>query len=96
LLYELVVVLNGTLEESVLEKEIQGIEALLKQNGELQQTELWKKLRLAYPIRRCLHGEYVRFVFAAKGGFIAELESGFRVNPHLLRHLLVRLPPPRK
>jgi small subunit ribosomal protein S6 len=90
LAYEMMVVFNGMLEDSVLDKEIAALEELLKKNGELQKTERLGKRRLAYPIKKKTQGDYTVFNFTVPTPFVAELENGFQVNPNLLRFAIVK------
>lgn len=88
MLYEMVVVFNGLLEDAVLAKEASALEDLLKKNGEVVKVEKWGKRKLAYPIRKKGQGDYTLFQFKCPTAFIRELEMGFRVNPNLLRFLI--------
>jgi small subunit ribosomal protein S6 len=89
----MVLVFNGMLDDKTLEKEVLTIEDQLKKNSPSDQppkVERWGKRRLAYPIKKKNQGDYTLFGFSVPTGFIKELETGFHLNPNLLRFLIAK------
>ena len=88
--YETVLIIDGLLDESVIESEIKKVEKFIKKNGKLKNVDKAGKKRLAYPIKKKSHGYYTIFTFDGDGRLIQEMEHGFRYNENVLRYLTVR------
>lgn len=95
--YELTVILNSTLEESVILAEIDKIEKkITSSGGKIHKLDRWGTRRLAYLINGLRQGHYVHFLFEAPSTLLAEMEKIMRINENILRNLaiLVQAPPP--
>ena len=59
-------------------------------NGKIHRLEDWGRRQLAYPIQHLAKAHYVLLNIECSAAVLAELESGFRFNDAVLRHLIVK------
>ncbi|MBU3689524.1 MAG: 30S ribosomal protein S6 [Acidimicrobiales bacterium mtb01] len=92
--YELMIILDGSLEEPVAQQWVATVTKAVKAaGGDVHgKADWWGKRRLAYPIKKKEDGFYVVFNIAAAGGALDELERSLRIADDVLRHKLLRLP----
>ncbi len=89
-LYETVFVLDPSLDEHTIEKEISKVEGLITNHkGSIRKTEKWGMKKFAYPIKRKMQGYYTLIYFAGDGDIPTELERSYKLNEHCLRYLTV-------
>jgi small subunit ribosomal protein S6 len=60
------------------------------QDGEVQETELWGKRQLAYPIQNHFEGYYVLHRLNMPGPLVGEVERILRFNENVLRYMCMR------
>lgn len=90
--YELMYILDPTLDEDASTALVGKIEELISKQGvELEKTEPWGKRRLAYPIKGHWDGNYVLSYLKAPASAISEMERRLRNTDGILRFLTVRL-----
>ncbi len=58
--------------------------------GKIYRLEDWGRRQLAYPIMNLAKAHYVLLNIEASQTVLGELESGFRFNDAVLRHLIIR------
>ena len=92
--YELMLIVNGNLEESAahswistVTKAVQGVGGTVHGS-----PDWWGKRRLAYPINKQSEGYYAVFNLLAPGGALDEVERTLKLADDVLRHKLLRLP----
>jgi len=92
--YELMVILEGDLEEPVAQGWVKTItDAIVKAGGTVHgKPDWWGKRQYAYPINKKEYGYYVVMNVLAPGGSLDELERSFRIADDVVRHKLLRLP----
>jgi small subunit ribosomal protein S6 len=92
--YELMVILEGDLEEPVAQGWVKTItDGITKAGGTVHgKADWWGKRQYAYPINKKEYGYYVVFNLVAPGGSLDELERTFRIADDVVRHKLLRLP----
>lgn len=88
--YETVLVVNGTLDDTTIEAEINKAESFIKSRGEIKGADRWGKRRLAYSIRKKTHGYYTLFTYTGDGALVRDMERDFRMNENVLRYLTVK------
>jgi small subunit ribosomal protein S6 len=98
--YELMVVLNPALTKEDSGSAKERIKDLMGKNGaEFLNEEDWGTRRLAYPIRKSGHtyleGSYFLTKFKMERSAIKEVEGQLRISEQVLRHLLVKVEPPK-
>ena len=59
-------------------------------NGKIHRLEDWGRRQLAYPIENLAKAHYVMLNIEVSQNALNELETGFRFNDAVLRHLVVR------
>ncbi len=92
-LYELIVIIDSSIDESSLTAEIEKIENRIKSSGgKIHKLDRWGNKRLAYEINKQNHGHYVFFLFEAEPGLTTEIERNMRINENILRFLTVISP----
>ncbi len=90
--YELVIIVNPTRGEEILEEVVTRIsEQITAGDGEIVSVDRWGKKKLAYPIEHHLEGSYALFNCKIKPERTRELESGLDIAEDVMRHLLVLL-----
>ena len=92
--YELMVILDGDLDEPVAQGWVKTItDGITKAGGTIHgKPDWWGKRQYAYPINKKEYGYYVVFNLLASGGALDELERSFRIADDVVRHKLLRLP----
>jgi len=69
---------------------IERYKALIEgDNGKIHRLEDWGRRQLAYPIQHLAKAHYVLMNVECSAAVLAELQSGFRFNDAVLRHLIV-------
>jgi small subunit ribosomal protein S6 len=88
--YETTVVFGPGSDEAATLHEIDKItQTITGSSGTLVATQRWGMKRMAYPIQKHAQGNYVHFVYQSPPAVPARLESMFRINENVLRHLTV-------
>lgn len=88
--YETTFVLDPTLDEHGIRKEIEKIEELINsRQGKIIKTEKWGLKKFAYPIKKKLQGFYTLIYFEGDGNIPSELERSYKLNESCLRYLTV-------
>ena len=89
--YEVMYVINPTLEDSARVELINRFSDLVVKNGgEVDRVDEWGKRRLAYAIQYKTEGYYVLMYIAAPSELPKELERNFQINDKVLRSLVIR------
>ena len=89
-LYETIFILDPTLDEHSLEKEIKKVEDLItNQKGSIVKTDKWGTRRLSYPISKKMQGFYTLIYFEGDGNIPSELEKAYKLNESCIRYLTV-------
>lgn len=89
-IYETVFVLDPSLDDTILQKEIKKVEDLITDHkGQVLKIDKWGKRRFAYPINRKNEGYYTLILFEGEGKIPKELERAYKLNELCLRYLTV-------
>ena len=90
--YESVVLLNAALEDEQIEATLKGVVETIKANGgEIVDTEIWGRKRLAYPIAKSKSAYYAIYRFTAPSDLIAKLERFYSLDENIIRYLDIKL-----
>ena len=90
--YELMVIVDGDLEENNVEGSVRRVQDQIKaRGGDVRRTDRWGKRRFAYEIAKKTEGYYTVIEFVGGEG-LADLERQFRLADDIVRHKLIRLP----
>ncbi|MEK9156172.1 MAG: 30S ribosomal protein S6 [Patescibacteria group bacterium] len=57
--------------------------------GKIAKEEIWKRRKLAYPIKKQEYATYITLNFELPGENIRELENQIKLAPEIIRHLLI-------
>lgn len=89
--YELMVVLDPTLETETVEQNLDRFADLInKTEGKVKGIDKWGRRKLAYEIKRRLEGFYAVFDFQATPATLEELRRVLKISDPVLRHMIVR------
>lgn len=94
--YEIVLILDPTIEDSEVDDKFESVLEILTSQGVKiieDQTLDWGKRKLAYPIKKKTNGIYRIYRFNAKTQAITEIERRLRINEQVLRSLIVLYDP---
>ena len=88
--YEIVFLVHPDQSEQVPAM-IERYKSLIEANGtgKIHRLEDWGRRQLAYPIQHLAKAHYVLMNIECEANVLQELESGFRFNDAVLRHLTV-------
>lgn len=88
--YELVLVLNGKLEEEAKKAAFDKVTGYIERfGGKITNIDDWGKKRLAYEIQKMREGFYTFIAFEAESDAPAEIEKRLRIMETILRYLIV-------
>lgn len=88
--YEVVFMVHPDQSEQVPAM-IERYKALIENDGgKIHRLEDWGRRQLAYPIQHLAKAHYVLMNIECSQSVLAELESGFRFNDAVLRHLIIK------
>ena len=89
--YEIVFLVHPDQSEQVPAM-IERYKTLIEGNGKgkIHRLEDWGRRQLAYPIQHLAKAHYVLMNIECDGDVLNELESGFRFNDAVLRHLIMK------
>ena len=89
--YEVMYVIDPTLEDSARVELINRFSELVKKNGgEVDRVDEWGKRRLAYAIQYKTEGYYVLMYIKAPSDLPHEIERNLQISENVLRYLVVR------
>ncbi|HEV7777224.1 MAG TPA: 30S ribosomal protein S6 [Luteibacter sp.] len=88
--YEIVFLVHPDQSEQVPAM-IERYKALIEgDNGKIHRLEDWGRRQLAYPIENLAKAHYVMLNIEVGQTALTELETGFRFNDAVLRHLVIK------
>ena len=89
--YEVMYVIDPTLEDSVRNEMISYFSGIVEKNaGMIDRIDEWGKRRLAYAINYKTEGYYVLMYIQGPSELPRELERNFKINDKVLRYLVIR------
>lgn len=92
--YELMVVIDSSPDGEKIDRTVSKIQEIITaKGGKIVSVDNWGRRRLAYEIQRRQYGFYALFVFELEPKEVNDLNRLLRLNPMVLRHLVVLLDP---
>jgi len=83
-------VLSPLADDATIEREIEKVtQTVTDAKGKLVTTQKWGVKRMAYPIMDHAQAYYIHFVYQSPPSVPGSLESMFRINEDILRHLTI-------
>ena len=90
--YELMFIINPTLDEEKTEAVIEKVKGLVVKNeGEVEKTDKWGNKRLAYEIKDFKDGYYVVLYYKGPAGLAKELDRILKITDEVLKHMIIRI-----
>ncbi len=90
--YELSFIVSPEVEEEALEDTVDAVKKfVVAGGGQVTNTDIWGRRRLAYPIRKHTEGYYVVLQAQIPLEVLPELERNLKLSEDVIRYLLVRL-----
>jgi small subunit ribosomal protein S6 len=90
--YECTFIVNPGLDDAQIESTVKMAEdTIVKNGGELVNTEHLGRRRLAYPIAKKHNGFYVCVEFEAEGRIVEKIERFLTLDENVMRYLTVTL-----
>jgi len=87
--YELVFIVHPDQSEQVPAMIERYRTSITESGGQIHRLEDWGRRQLAYPIQKIHKAHYVLMNIECSQEALAELETGFKFNDAILRHLVV-------
>ena len=89
--YEIVFIVHPDQSEQVPAMVERYKSLVTEAGGKIHRLEVWGRRQLAYPINKIHKAHYVLMNIEATPAVVEELETGFRFNDAVLRHLTVKM-----
>ena len=89
--YELMFIIDPTLEDAKKESYIEEVKSIITASGEVSDTDVWGLKKLAYPIQKKSEGYFVVMHFTAAPELPKELDRRLRISDNVMRHIIVNL-----
>ena len=87
--YELLFVLDPSLDEEAKAGLIERVKEVINAGGEAGEADVWGDRKLAYNIGKKSTGYYVVLPFKADAELPKELDRRLRINESVMRHIIV-------
>jgi small subunit ribosomal protein S6 len=87
--YELMFILDPSLEQEKKDEEVEKIKGIISENGEPGEPDVWGMKKLAYEIEKNTEGYYVVLPFKADPELPKELDRRLRISDTVMRHMIV-------
>ncbi|HPF35082.1 MAG TPA: 30S ribosomal protein S6 [Candidatus Krumholzibacteria bacterium] len=88
--YEMIFVLQADEPETEMESRVAKVQRVVGEHaGEINERNHWGVRQLAYDIQHQTRGNYMHLRFRSEGDAVAVLDTEFRLDSKVLRHLIV-------
>jgi small subunit ribosomal protein S6 len=88
--YELMFIINPTLEEEKRNEVMEMVQSVITSNGgEVSNVDVWGMRKLAYPIEKKSEGYYVVVDFQAPADLPKEMSRRLRISDDVMRHQII-------
>ena len=91
--YDLVLLLDPSVEEEERRKLVADVEAAIKASGELLRHDVWGDRALAYPIHHRSDAEYHLFQMHATPQLLEQLNHTLHLSDQVVRFRIIKLAP---
>lgn len=89
--YEVMVILDPTLEERTVEPSLDKyLNVIRKDGGSVDKVEVWGRRRLAYEIKKNAEGIYAVITLQAEPATVKEFDRQLTLNESILRTKVMR------
>lgn len=90
--YEVMVILDGSIDDNVVSAEVDKIAQQAATCGEVVTTDVWGRRAFAYEIDHKHDGHYLVFEIIAEPGDLDPFDRALRLADEVVRHKIIRLP----
>lgn len=87
--YEVMFIIDPTLEEAVKESTIETVKDIINAQGEVGEVEVVGMRKLAYPIMKKSEGYYVVVEFKGEATLPKELDRRLKISDNVIRHIII-------
>ena len=87
--YELMFIINPTLEDAKKEACIEMVKGVIASDGEVGEVDTWGMRKLAYPIEKKAEGYYVVIQFKGSTALPKELDRRLKISDDVMRHMII-------
>ena len=89
--YEVMYVLNASMDDAARQAEMDSIHAIITTNGgNIVKTDVWGVKEFAYEIENMTKGYYVVTTFEAENAALNEFNRLMRINKNVVRFLTIK------
>ncbi|MEE2875475.1 MAG: 30S ribosomal protein S6 [Chloroflexota bacterium] len=88
--YELTCIFHPSLSSDEVSALVDRVESEIDSHGAVLSTDVWGRMRLAYPIQKVMEGTYVHYTIDVPGQTIALIERWLHLQESVIRHLIVK------
>jgi len=89
-LYEAVLVFDSNMNDGEVEQEIANVKTVCdRHQGNIENTDLWGRRKLAYEIDKKQYGIYAVLNISGAPEMVPDLDRQLRINENVIRHLVV-------
>lgn len=87
--YEVMFIINPTLEDEKKDATVETVQSIIAADGEVGKVDVWGMRKLAYPIEKKEEGYYVVVEFKANPTLPYELNRKLRISDNVMRHIII-------
>ena len=87
--YELMFIIDPTVEDSDKEATIEKVKEIIAADGVVGNVDVWGMRKLAYPIEKKEEGYYVVMEFKAGTDVPKELDRRLKISDAIIRHQII-------
>ncbi|MCQ2554139.1 MAG: 30S ribosomal protein S6 [Clostridia bacterium] len=87
--YEVMLVINPTLEDEKKEATVETVKTIIAADGEVGAVETLGMKKLAYPILKNTEGYYVLVTFKGNATLPKELDRRLKISDNVIRHIII-------
>src|SRR3989338_6664909 len=92
--YEVMLLWSPVILENKLKEKFKDFEEFIKNGGgKIVTSDIWGKQKLAYRIKSHKEGFYAVYDLVLPTSFVKELNEHLRIDPELIRFIVITLPP---
>ena len=89
--YELMFIIDPTLEDAAKDAVVETVKGIIAADGEVQNVDIWGMRKLAYPIAKKNEGYYVVVDFTASPELPKELDRRLKISDNVMRHIIINV-----
>ena len=87
--YEVMFIIDPTLEDAVKEETIETVKGIIAAQGEVGEVDVVGMRKLAYPIMKKSEGYYVVVEFKGETALPKELDRRLKISDNVIRHIII-------